>query len=184
MKWGLVPFWDKGDKPKLTPIIARSEEVLTKRVFSSALQKRRCVVPADGFYEWKKLGENLKEPHYIQLKGGSPFYIAGIFEPGVDGRPATVAILTTRPNSLMEKIHDRMPVILRAGRAQGWLKPGAITSELLSRFTTPIASEDMEEWPVSKAVGKTTNDGPELIQPVAAGQMIVEKPDGEQLPLL
>lgn len=184
MRWGLVPFWDKSEKPKIAPINAKSEEVLTKRVFANSLQKRRCLVPADGFYEWKKLGGDLKEPHLIQLKGGEPFFFAGIYEHGSDEKPDTFAILTTAANTLMQGIHDRMPVMLRGEAAHAWLTSGPITQDELSRLTAPYPAEEMEEWPVTKVVGSTRNDGPELVLPVATGAMIVERPSGEQLPLL
>jgi len=184
MKWGLVPFWDKSQKPEIAPINAKSEEVLTKRVFSQSLQKRRCLVPADGFYEWKKLGNDLKEPHHIQLKGGEPFFFAGIYEFGGDGKADTFAILTTAANSLMKGIHDRMPVILRGEATRAWINAGPIVEEELRRLTAPFSAYEMEEWVVHEAVGNVKNDWPRLVAPVPAGEIIVERPGGEQLKLL
>lgn len=184
MKWGLVPFWDKSEKPKIAPINAKAEEVFTKRVFSNSLQKRRCLVLADGFYEWKKLGGDVKQPHHIRLKEGLPFFFGAVFERGSANKPDTLAILTTKPNALMQSLHDRMPVILRGESAKAWLNAGPITEQELSRLTAPYPAEEMEEWPVSSAVGNTRNEGPHLVEPVPAGAMIVERSSGEQLNLL
>jgi len=184
MKWGLVPFWDKSEKPRIAPINAKSEEVLTKRVFSQPLQKRRCLVPADGFYEWKKLRGELKEPHHIQLKNGEPFFFAGVYERGGDERPDTFAMLTTAANDLMKGIHVRMPVILYGEMAHAWLGSGPISQEELSRLSAPYPATEMEEWAVGEAVGNVKNEGPELVVPVVAGAMIAERASGEQLSLL
>ena len=168
MQWGLVPFWTGADKPKMAPANARSEEILGKPMFRQAVQKRRCAVVADGFYEWKRLADDVKIPHHIQLRGGQPFFIAAIYEEATDTRPATYALLTTRPNALMENIHDRMPVILGADSARAWLTPGAITADTVAAVSTPYSAEAMEAWPVSRLVNSVKNNAPELVQPLAA----------------
>lgn len=183
MKWGLVPFWDKSEKPKIAPANARSSAVLSNRVFSQPVQKRRCLVPADGFYEWKKLSGNLKEPHHIQLKGGEPFFFAGIFEEAGDNMPPTFAILTTSPNQLMQKLHDRMPVILRGAAARSWLKAGPISPAELAALSAPYASEEMEEWAVSEYVNNWRNEGPQCVAPWSRGELTAERSNGEQLSL-
>ena len=93
MRWGLVPFWEKSDKPKFVPINARSEEMFGKPMFRQSVQKRRCLVPADGFFEWKRFDEKTKIPHFIGLKKREPFFIAGIYEAATELRPETYALL-------------------------------------------------------------------------------------------
>lgn len=183
MRWGLVAFWDKSENPKIAPINAKSEEVLTKRIFIQAVQKRRCLVPADGFYEWGKLGDKRKQPHHFQLKGGEAFFFAGIYESGGDGKPDTVAILTTSANELMREIHTRMPVILQGEHARTWLNGGPLTQEEVSRLSAPYPASDMEEWPVSDSVGNVRNEGPELVAPVPAGEIVAVRPTGTRLRL-
>lgn len=163
MRWGLVPFWEKSAKPSFAPINARSEEVLNKATFKQALQKRRCLVPADGFYEWKKLEDGTKQPFAIQLRQSRPFFFAAIYENATADRPETCAFLTTRPNSLMNSIHDRMPVILDAESSKRWVASGEITAESMAAFSTPFPAEEMEAFPVSKLVNNARNEGPELL---------------------
>lgn len=168
MRWGLIPFWDKSEKPKIAPINAKSEDISAKPMFKQAVQKRRCLVPADGFFEWKKISEDLKQPYHIGINGGRPFYFAGIFEPASDTRPTTVAILTTRPNSLMETIHLRMPVMLTDDNAKEWLRAGELTSDELSRLSTPYPADKMRAFPVSTLVNNPRNNGPEILAPADA----------------
>jgi len=170
MKWGLVPFWDESEKPKMAPINARSEEVLAKPTFRQSLQRRRCLVLADGFYEWQRLDEDTKIPFHIQLKAGRPFAMAGIFEDATTTRPATLAMLTTRPNAIMEPIHNRMPVILTEESEERWLTDGPIDAESLSSITNPYAADEMEAFAVSRLVNNPRNDAPECVEPVPDAQ--------------
>lgn len=101
MRWGFIPFWETSDKPKMAPINAQSEKAVTTGMFKQSVQKRRCLVPADGFYEWLRLDEKTKYPFDIHLKGNRPFVMAGIYEKATSTRPATFAILTTGPNAVM-----------------------------------------------------------------------------------
>lgn len=189
MRWGFIPSWAihkaKAFKPRAN---VRAEPL--DSMFKSSLQKRRCLIPADGMYEWKKLGENFKQPHHIQLKGGEPFFFAGIYEQAGNERPDTVALFTTRPNSLVEKIHDRMAVILQGEAAHAWLRSGPLSPEEFSRLSAPFPAEEMVAWPVSDAVNSVRNEGPILVEPVpektgpTAAKMIAERPGGEQLTLL
>lgn len=166
MRWGLVPFWDQSEKPKIAPINARSEEALSKPMFRQSLQKRRCAVPADGFYEWQKAPGDVKIPHCIRLRSGRPFFFAGIFEAETANRPDTYAILTTRPNRLMEPIHNRMPVVLDAKSAQRWILPCELTTGTLGEFAEPYPAEQMEAFMVSRLVNNPRNDSPEVARPV------------------
>lgn len=170
MRWGLVPFWDESEKPKIAPINAKSEEIAAKPMFRQAVQKRRCLVPADGFFEWKKIAEDVKQPYLIGLTENRPFYFASIFEPGNETRPATVALLTTRPNALMEPIHTRMPVIVTGETAKAWLRAGQLTPYELGRLTAPFPPDQMRAVRVSKLVNNPRNTGPEVVAPVATGR--------------
>ena len=167
MRWGFIPFWETSDKPKMAPINAQSEKVATTGMFKQSLQKRRCLVPADGFYEWLRLDEKTKYPFDIHLKGGRPFLMAGIYEKATATRPATFAVLTTRPNELMQKIHDRMPAILDEEESKAWLRRGEITSEQVAQLTSPHPAEDMEATPISSLVNSPKNDVPDVLTPVA-----------------
>ena len=105
MRWGLVPFWDKSEKPKIAPINAWSEDAFAKPMFRQSIQKRRALIPADGFYVEAPPGDR-KQPFDICLKDGRPFFFAGIYEEATGIRPATYLLFTTRPNSLMAEIHQ------------------------------------------------------------------------------
>jgi putative SOS response-associated peptidase YedK len=167
MRWGYVPFWEKSEKPKLAPINAQSESVATNGMFRQSVQKRRCLVPADGFYEWLRFDEKTKVPFDIHLKGGRSFFMAGLYEKATETRPATFAILTTRPNELMAKIHTRMPAILDDDEAKRWIQRGAITPDQVAEFTAPHPAEEMEAIPISALVNSPKNDLPEVLAPVA-----------------
>ena len=124
------------------------------------------------------------------MKGGEPFFFAGIYEHAGSERPDTVALFTTRPNSLVEKIHDRMAVILEGEAAHAWLKSGPLSPEEFSRLSAPFPAEEMVAWPVSDAVNSVRNEGPILVDPLPektsppVAKMIAERADGEQLTLL
>jgi putative SOS response-associated peptidase YedK len=167
MRWGYVPYWETSDRPKLAPINAQAESVLTNGMFRQSVQKRRCLVPADGFYEWLRLDEKTKVPFDIHLKGGRSFFMAGIYEKARHNRPAAFAILTTAPNELMAKIHARMPVILDDGKAKRWLQRGDLAPEKLAELTAPHPAEEMEATPISSLVNSPKNDVPEVLEPVA-----------------
>jgi putative SOS response-associated peptidase YedK len=167
MRWGFIPFWEKSDKPKTAPINAQSEKVATNGLFRNALQKRRCLVPADGFYEWLRVDEKTKFPFDIHLKGNRPFVMAGIYEKATETRPATFAILTTGPNELMTKIHNRMPAILDNDEAHAWLRRGELSAEQVAHLTAPHAADEMEATPISSLVNSPRNNLPEILEPVA-----------------
>ena len=167
-EWGLVPDWaeDPGESPR--PINARTETVDRKPFFSDAFENRRCLVLADGFYEWQ--GERgSKRPYRIHLTDDRPFAMAGVWNrrDANGGRLETVAILTTEANDLMAPIHDRMPVVLAPGEEETWLagyKPEALA------VCDPYDGEDMDAYEVSTTVNNPENDSPAVVQPADSEQ--------------
>ncbi len=161
LHWGLIPSWAKDASigNKLTN--ARGETVAEKPSFRSAFKARRCIIPASGFFEWKSDGR-VKQPFYMSLKSGDPMALAGIWETW--GDTETCCIITTSPNSLMEPIHDRMPVILDAENWAQWLSPLERSTENLLPLIRPHNAETMQAWPVSREVNKVgVRDIAELI---------------------
>lgn len=167
MRWGFVPYWETSDRPKVAPINAQAEKVAENGMFRQSLQRRRCLVPADGFYEWLRLDEKTKVPFDIHLRDGRPFFMAGIFEAATAARPATFAVLTTAPNELMAKIHTRMPAILDAAEAKRWLRRGELTPDEVAELTAPHPAAEMEAVPISGLVNNPRNELPEVLEPVA-----------------
>jgi putative SOS response-associated peptidase YedK len=166
--WGLVPSWTKPGE-RVSPIVnARSETVQTKPAFRGAFRKRRCVVPADGFYEWKTDGK-LKRPYFIRFRGDEPFAFAALWEDwrNADGEVVpTFCLLTTTPNRLMEPIHDRMPVILDEERIALWLTGVEEEAEKgVPPLLTPFRADQMEASPVSSWVSKAGHEGPRCLNP-------------------
>ena len=170
-KWGLIPSWAKDAEIGNRLINARAETLAEKPAFRSALKRRRCLVLADGFYEWQKQAGG-KQPMYIQLKDGQPFAFAGLWEtwrPGKDEPVvASCTIITTSPNDLMAGIHDRMPVILKREDYTAWLTPGELPTVEALALLHPYAAGAMQARPVSKAVNSPAHDSPELVLPLAA----------------
>ena len=146
-------------------INARCETVATKPAFRAAFKKRRCLVPADGFFEWQKVGA-AKQPYNIGLKDHEPFAFAGLWEwwrdPATLEEVKTCSIITTTPNELTAPIHDRMPVILPMDRRAAWLDPG-ISAEELQSFLVPFDANLMEAYPISTRVGSPKNDDAGII---------------------
>ncbi len=154
MRWGLIPFWSKDGKGGV--INARVETLRDKPTFRAAYEKRRCLVPADGFYEWMKVGKE-KRPQLIRMKGGGVFAFGGVWERWKSAEKVvdTFAILTTRPNEMMARIHDRMPVIVRKGDYGRWLGED---SSRVDDLLEPIAAEEMEAMEVTTRVNNVKND--------------------------
>jgi putative SOS response-associated peptidase YedK len=168
MRWGFAPAWMTTHKGA-PPINARAETLLERPMFRSAVTHSRCLIPADGFYEWQiRPGTKTKQPMYIKLKDGSLFAFAGIHTKAADGQQ-TCAIITTSPNALVENIHNRMPVILSRESETAWLDPDLTDPEYLMPMLQPFPAELMEAYPVSSLVGSPHNDTPELIVPLTAG---------------
>jgi putative SOS response-associated peptidase YedK len=166
--WGLIPGWVKDPNTSPKPINARAETLTEKPTFRSAFKRKRCIVPASGFYEWKAEGKE-KQPFYIHPTEGDLFAFAGLMEDwqGPDGETMVSAcIITTEPNDLMAGIHNRMPVILPKDVWGLWLDSAAQVKEV-QPLLVPYPSKLMEAYPIGKAVGNTRIDGPELIVPVA-----------------
>jgi len=167
-RWGLVPFWAKDAKLGYSTINARAEEAAGKPAFREALRKRRCLVPADAFYEWRRPDPRTKQPFAIALRSGEPCAFAGLWErwqPG-EGLPLeTFTILTTDPNAIMEPIHNRMPVILEPRDYSRWLSPGDPDRPPVD-LLRPFPAEKMLVWPVSDRVGNVRNNDPQLLEQV------------------
>jgi putative SOS response-associated peptidase YedK len=164
MKWGYTTSSEKHSKP--APINARAETIATMPLFREAFQRRRCLVVADGFYEWRKDG-NTKTPYFIRLRSARPFGFAGIWSStrtAMGQRVGTCAILTCAPNELMAAIHNRMPVILPQAARERWLDPTANAGELQS-LLAPFPADQMEAYAVSTLVNSPRNDTPACIAP-------------------
>ena len=167
MRWGLRPPWMAEGK-SAAPINARAETLLQRPLFRNLVPGRRCLLPADGFYEWQDTGAKHKQPYYIRLRDGSLFAFAGLYSEGsADGSvPASCVLITTTPNELMVPIHDRMPAILRPEEEAAWLDPELRTPELVLELLRPYPAQLMEAYPVSARVSSARNEGPDLIQPL------------------
>lgn len=161
--WGLIPSWAKDPSIGNKLCNARAETLAEKNTFKNAFKRRRCLIPADGFYEWKLNADGkTKQPMYIRLKDGKPFSLAGLWETwhgggGEEIRSAT--IITTRPNELMATMHDRMPVMLKSEDQKRWLEGGEGVDELLA----PYPVDQMEAYPISTRVNSPRNNSPDLI---------------------
>jgi len=166
--WGLIPPWAKDPSIGAKMCNARGETLASKNAFKNAYKRRRCLIPADGFYEWKLNPDGkTKQPMYIRLKGGKPFALAGLWEhwhddKGNELRSAT--IITTEPNQLMAAMHDRMPMMLLPRDFERWLTKGDQPPEELDDLIAPFPDEQMEAYPVSTEVNSARNDGPRLIE--------------------
>lgn len=169
LRRGLIPWWSKHDKAGYTMINARAETLIGRPAYRDLLSSHRCLVPADGFYEWKSTPEG-KQPMYIHLKGGGLFAFAGLYDrwKGPDGPVYSVTIITTTPNNLMEPIHNRMPVILDEESEERWLDSSVIQPERLLPLLRPLPSTVMEGYAVSTLVNKADNELPECVISVLA----------------
>lgn len=171
LRWGLVPPWAKEEKTGYSMINARAESVATKPAFRDAFRRRRCLIPADGFYEWQlRPGSKLKQPWYFQLKDGEPFAFAGLWErweprSGRAGEPVeSCTILVTDANELVHPIHDRMPVILDPVGCETWLDPG-YDSSALQALLKPYPAHAMTAWKVGTRVNNPRNDDLACLEP-------------------
>ena len=184
-KWGLIPFWAKEPKIGNRLINARAETLAAKPAFRDAYRHKRCLILADGFFEWKKEPDGaIKTPMYVTLESGKPFAFAGLWDTWeqADGeRLRTCTIITTAPNELMAEIHSRMPVILPEEAYGPWLDPGTDEPELLNGLLTAYPADKMQAHPVSHTVNSPRNDTPGCIDPTD-----LEVPEGppQQLSLL
>jgi putative SOS response-associated peptidase YedK len=168
LRWGLIPPWadDPGIGSRM--INARSETAPGKPSFRRAFRERRCLIPADGFYEWQRTN-GAKQPYYIHMEDGRPFAFAGLWESwskGGEGEVRTCTILTTGANALVGEVHDRMPVILAHDAYDVWLDPASERDELTG-LLAPYPVDEMEAYPVSRFVNSPSNNDPRCIEPAA-----------------
>lgn len=170
LRWGLIPPWSKDPTIGNTMINARAETLTQKPSFKQAFKKRRCLIVADGFYEWQKR-ETTKVPLYIRFQSGEPFGFAGLYEYWTSPEGisiGTCAIITTDANDLMRPIHNRMPVILPKEHHAVWLDPTIEDETLLASLLQPFASDELEAYEVSRLVNSPKNNSPACVQPISA----------------
>jgi putative SOS response-associated peptidase YedK len=166
-RWGLIPSWAKDPKIGNQLINARSETLAEKPAFRTALKKRRCLILADGFYEWKREGQR-KTPMYFQLEKGRPFAFAGLWETWTGPDQASLrscTIITTRANPVVEPVHDRMPVILPPAAYADWLSAGELPAVQIQAYLQPYGAA-MRVSAVSPLVNNPANDSPECVRPI------------------
>ena len=170
LRWGLVPSWSKDLSIGTRMINARSETIATKPAFRAAFKRRRCLVLADGYYEWQKVGRQ-KQPYYFHMRDDRPFALAGLWElwrnedAHSDAAPLeTCTIITTESNEVARRIHDRMPVILDPEHYELWLDPDFDRREALESILVPCPSDEMVAQPVSTHVNRPANDDPKCIE--------------------
>ena len=174
LRWGLIPFWSGDPGTWYRAINARSETVHKTPAFRAAFRKRRCIIPAGGFFEWLKKGKE-KQPYYIRRKDGRPMAFAGLWEhwEGEDkGESKTIescTIITTVSNKLVGELHNRMPVILEARDFEPWLDPSKESPGELVSLLKPAPEEVLEMYPVSGYVNRPQNEGKECIEPAGGG---------------
>jgi putative SOS response-associated peptidase YedK len=168
LRWGLIPPW--ADDPQIGSrmINARSETAPEKPSFRRAFRERRCLIPADGFYEWQRTN-GAKQPFYIHMQDGRPFAFAGLWESwskGGEEEVRTCAILTTEANAVVGEIHERMPVIVAPDAYDVWLDPASERDELVG-LLGPYPVDEMEAYPVSRFVNSPSNNDPRCVEPAA-----------------
>jgi putative SOS response-associated peptidase YedK len=172
MRWGLVPSWAKDSSGAASMINARSETASTKPAFAEALKNRSCLIPADGFYEWKRTGTT-KQPFCFEVNEGELFAFAGLWEGWKDKNGTwvkTCTILTTAPNAVTSSIHDRMPVILGRESYDLWLDPVITNVAAVCDLLKPYDASQMQAYPVSNRVNHAANDDEECSRPVALAE--------------
>lgn len=165
-RWGLVPSWAKDAKFGYSTFNARAEELLSKPAFRDAFKSRRCLVPADAFYEWQRIDPKTKRPYAIALRSGEPYAFAGLWElwKPREGPPLeSFTIITTDPNEVMEPLHDRMPVILEPRDYDRWLDPEDPQRPPVD-LLRPYPAGKMHAWPVNERVGNVRNDDATLLE--------------------
>jgi putative SOS response-associated peptidase YedK len=183
LRWGLIPSWSKGPDSRFSMINARAETVASKPAYRSAFKRRRCLIPAEGFYEWQAPDKTAdttgsksksKQPFFIHRKDGAPILLAGLWEywRPEDGEPVqSCTIVVTDANAAVAAIHDRMPVVLPAAARdviRAWLDPDNPDTDALQALLQPSPAAEWALDPVSRRVNSPRNDAPDLIEPVAA----------------
>jgi putative SOS response-associated peptidase YedK len=168
MRWGLIPSWAKDSSAAASMINARSETASTKPAFRDALRSRRCLIPADGFYEWMRSGKD-RQPHCFEVNDGQLFAFAGLWDRWKDATGKSVetcSILTTTPNAVTAPVHDRMPVILDPDGYELWLDPGMKDVGAASELLKPCDARLLRCFPVSTRINHAANDDEECSRPV------------------
>lgn len=167
LRWGLVPHWAKEAKIGYKMINARAEGIDEKPSFKEPFRKKRCLIIADGFYEWKKVDDR-KQPYRFIMKDRKPFAFAGLWETWKKGDAPlhTCTIITTTPNAVTEDVHDRMPVILKREDYDRWLDPSNQAVDKLKSLLVPYPAEEMELYPVSELVNSPKNDVADVLSPL------------------
>ena len=172
MKWGLIPTWAKDPKIGYKLINARDDGIFDKPIWRNVILKKRCLIPADGFYEWKRHtvdGKQQKQPFYIKPKHDDLFSFAGVWDAWKDVEGLewkTYSIITTSPNKEMKHVHDRMPVILHKEDEASWLEPSVQSREDLEHFLQPYEDDGLEIYEVSRDVNVARNNDAKLIYPI------------------
>jgi putative SOS response-associated peptidase YedK len=168
MRWGLIPSWAKDAAIGNRMINARAESLAEKPAFRAALRRRRCLLVADGFYEWEVTGKT-KQPHFIHFRDDRPFGFAGLWE-SWEGPDHTAidscTIITTAAGKLLRPIHDRMPLIMAPKSYEAWLDTGVEDMDAIASLLAPCSSKDMEAYPVDTLVNKATHDEPGCVEPL------------------
>lgn len=178
LRWGLVPFWAKDTKIAYSTINARAESLASSPTYREALKHRRCLVPADAFYEWRQIDKKTKQPYAIALADDQMMAFAGLWERWKDQKTGqaleTFTIITTDPNELMEPFHNRMPAILSPKDFDRWLGTAEFETQPLLPLDLlkPYPVEKMKAWKVGSNVGNTRNNSPELLKPIEAEMAI------------
>jgi len=165
--WGLIPSWAQSADSGYSTINARAETVDTKPSFRAPFKRHRCIIPADGFYEWHAEG-GIKIPHHIGRSDGAPFAMAGLWDiwKGPQGEVLSCTIIVTGANRFMQPLHDRMPVILAPADYARWLDPDNHDVASLKQLLAPAPEDGLTEWPVSRALNNPRNDGPACAEAV------------------
>jgi putative SOS response-associated peptidase YedK len=168
LRWGLIPSWAKDPAIGYKLINARAESIAEKPGFRTAFKKRRCLIPADGFYEWRLESDGrTKTPMRIRMKSKEPFTFAGLWETWKDPQEKeirTFTIITTEPNEILQPIHNRMPVIMKPEDEEAWLDPRADPKHL-AKILSPYTEKEMEAYAVSQLVNSPKHDSPDCIEP-------------------
>lgn len=164
LRWGLIPAWADSDKTTFTTFNARSDKLLANGMWKRLVPRKRCIIPADGFYEWRKSD---KQPFRIHLKSRPVFGLAGLYDtwtsPDGKTKVSSCTVITCQPNLFMSSIHDHMPVILREEHHDLWLDRGITGTELVTSVLGSYSNSDMQAYPVSRMVGCVRNDTPQCI---------------------
>lgn len=185
MRWGLLPSWVKDPKSVSLMFNARGETARDKPAFRNAMAYRRCLIPADGFYEWRAIGGGRKRPYYVRKRDGGPLAFAGLWETwtGPNGEELdTAAVVTTRANYTLRPIHDRMPVIIPPEAFARWLDCAQVDAAAAACLIVPAPDDLLEACEIGTAVNSSANDGPKLIEPVAATLLDPARTPGRQAP--